>query len=429
MAIIQNLGFDNVIEFERRRRQPRRIRATNKDLHGMVADFLANLANLSLCHNVAAAHQHDAVGDAIDFLQNMTGNYDVHSLLGNRFEKPYRFRTGHGIKAVERFVKNQHGRMMRNGLSQANALPHPLAVARHFTPRHLRHAGPLQSFVREFRCLAVAKPMETQRPIDEVVAIRAGREGVKLRAVSHLPEELDGLLRGEAEDTNCALRRPDQASQQVHQRGLARAVGAHKTGNPGLEGEAHFVHAENFSVKLGDALENDLARVRSHPRTVSRERKRALRMTSASMQTHIREPHAAATGISFQPIEPSTLDCSRNPLARIMLNKYEKFSSRTQIVPMMALNISPRPAGTKNVMKITPVATIRNFTQADTASESSESMRIHIAEHNTIGTTIHKCDQIHPFLARPACKLNKSKPGTQVTPDSNKPSTVNFPRT
>jgi len=109
-----------------------------------------------------------------------------------------------------------------------------------------------------------------------------------------------------------------------------------------------------------------------------------------------------------------------------MLNKYEKFSSRPQIVPMMALNISPRPAGTKNVMKITPVATIRNFTQADTASESSESMRIHIAEHNTIGTTIHKCDQIHPFLARPACKLNKSKPGTQVTPDSNKPSTVNF---
>src|SRR5713226_2639839 len=172
--------------------------------------------------------------------------------------------------------------------------------------------------------------METQRPIDEVVAIRAGREGVKLRAVSHLPEELDGLLRGEAEDMNCALRRPDQASQQVHQRGLARAIGADETCNPGLEREAHFVHAENFSVKLGDALENDLASVRSHPRTVSRARKRALRITSESRQTKISTPQAAATGISFQPSEPRSPDRSRNPFAKISRNIYEKFSSRPQ---------------------------------------------------------------------------------------------------
>ena len=95
----------------------------------------------------------------------------------------------------------------------------------------------------------------------------------------------------------------------------------------------------------------------------------------------------------------------------------------------MALNISPRPAGMKNEMKITPVATIRSLTQADTAREMRESIKIQIAEHKMIGIIIHKCDQIHPFPARPACKLNKSKPGTQVTPDSNKPSTVNFPRT
>src|SRR5258708_19795455 len=99
------------------------------------------------------------------------------------------------------------------------------------------------------------------------------------------------------------------------------------------------------------------------------------------------------------------------------------------LVLMMALNISPRPAGIKNEMKITPVATIRNFTQADTAREMSESIRIHIAEHSTMGTTIHKCDQIHPSFANPASRLNKSKQGTQVTPDSNKPSTATFPRT
>src|SRR5260370_34930538 len=122
--------------------------------------------------------------------------------------------------------------------------------------------------------------MKRQRGIEGVVAIRAGREGVKLGAISHLPEEFDGLLRGKAEDMNRALRRLDQPSQQIHQRGLARAVRSDKTCNPRLERETYFVHAENFSVKFGDALENDLAIVRSHPPTVSAARKRALRITS-----------------------------------------------------------------------------------------------------------------------------------------------------
>ena len=171
----------------------------------MIVDLLANLANLSLCNNVAAAHQHDAVGDAIDFLQNMAGNDHVHPLLGNRFEERDRFRASHRIKAVERFVENQHGRMMRNGLSQANALSHPFAVARHFAPCHLRHSGAFQGFACELRCLVAAKTMKPQRPINEVVAIRSRREGIKLRAVSDLPEELDRLLRCKAEDVDCAL--------------------------------------------------------------------------------------------------------------------------------------------------------------------------------------------------------------------------------
>src|SRR5260370_36902483 len=78
-------------------------------------------------------------------------------------------------------------------------------------------------------------------------------------------------------------------------------------------------------------------------------------------------------------------------------------------------------------MKITPVATIRNSTQADTASESSESMRIHIAEHSTMGTTIHKCDQIRPPFANPDCRVNKSKQGPQCTAGSNKPTTATLP--
>src|SRR5439155_8786854 len=113
-------------------------------------------------------------------------------------------------------------------------------------PCHLRHSGAYHGFACELRCLVAAKTMKPQRPINEVVAIRSRREGIKLRAVSDLPEELDRLLRGKAEDVDGALWRPDQASQQVHQRGLARAVRADKTGNPGPERETHFVYAEYF---------------------------------------------------------------------------------------------------------------------------------------------------------------------------------------
>src|SRR5258707_15387354 len=106
--------------------------------------------------------------------------------------------------------------MMRIAWSKAMPLSNPLAVARHFALRHLRHACALEGFVGEFLRLVASKTVQTQRPIDEVVAIRAGREGVKLSAVTDLAKELDWLLRGEAEDADCALRRFDQTGQQVH---------------------------------------------------------------------------------------------------------------------------------------------------------------------------------------------------------------------
>jgi hypothetical protein len=83
----------------------------------------------------------------------------------------------------------------------------------------------------------------------------------------------------------------------------------------------------------------------------------------------------------------------------------------------------------KNEMKITPVATMRNFTQADTAKEMRDSIKIHIPEHNTMGITIHKCGHNQPLFASPACRLNKSKQGSQVTADSSNPSTASFPKT
>src|SRR5260370_2581418 len=220
--------------------------------------------------------------------------------------------------------------MMRNGLGEANALAHAFAGARYFPARALRHTSALESFVGEFRGPVVAKTVETQRPVDEVVAICAGREGVKLNAIPDLAEEFDGLLRRKAKDVNRAAGWFDQAGQQIHQGGLARAVGTDEAGNPRIEREVHFVHAENFSVELGDIFESDLAGVRGHPRTVSRARKRALRMTSASKQTKISAPQAAGTGISFRPLRSSNRYGSRNPLSNIMRNIYEKFSSAPQ---------------------------------------------------------------------------------------------------
>src|SRR5207237_10096924 len=132
----------------------------------------------------------------------MAGNHDVHAWPGNRCKKRDRFRAGHGIKAVERFVENQHGGMMGDGLRETNALTHPFAIAGYLAPRHLGHASALQRFVRELGSLIVRKTMKTQGPINEIIARRAGREGVKLCAVSHVPKALYGLLRGKAGGEN-----------------------------------------------------------------------------------------------------------------------------------------------------------------------------------------------------------------------------------
>src|SRR5690348_3755401 len=227
--------------------------------------------------------------------------------------------------------------MMRNGLCQADSLPHAFAVTRDFAPRDLRHARAVQRLVGQFGGLLRAKSVQAQRPVDKIVAVRSGREGVKLRAISNLAEEFDRLARREPEDVNRALGRFDQARQQVHQRRLAGTVRAHEAGNSRLERKTHFIDAEHFSVELGDVVEHDLARVWRHPFTVSRARNRTLRMKSESRHTAINTPQAAQTGTPIQSTEPSSPVSSRKPFARISRNRYEKLSNCPQYVPMIAL--------------------------------------------------------------------------------------------
>ena len=80
-------------------------------------------------------------------------------------------------------------------------------------------------------------------------------------------------------------------------------------------------------------------------------------------------------------------------------------------------------------MKITPVATMRSFTQAETAREMSDNIRIQMAQQKTSGMVIHRCDQNHPSAASPDCKPNKSKPGIQVTADRSSARTASLPNT
>src|SRR5215470_5217800 len=80
-------------------------------------------------------------------------------------------------------------------------------------------------------------------------------------------------------------------------------------------------------------------------------------------------------------------------------------------------------------MKITPVATMRSFTQAETAKEINDNINIQMAQQETRGMVIHRCDQNHPSAASPDCRPNKSKPGIQVTADKSSARTASFPNT
>src|SRR5438874_5152285 len=72
---------------------------------------------------------------------------------------------------------------------------------------------------------------------------------------------------------------------------------------------------------------------------------------------------------------------------------------------------------------------MRSFTHAETASEMSESIEIQTAEQHTMGTTIHRCDQVQPPSASPAWRENRIRPGTQVTTERSNAITAHFPST
>src|SRR5689334_21364206 len=104
-------------------------------------------------------------------------------------------------------------------------------------PRHV---------LRVFRRISV----NAQVRLDELEPGQGPRKGIKLRAISDLPEKDLRMVRVETQHADVSSGRFDQPGHQVHQRGLARAVWTDQAGDPRLNNQAHAVHTENLAVEF-----------------------------------------------------------------------------------------------------------------------------------------------------------------------------------
>ena len=80
-------GFDAMIDGKHLRGQQLRVVAADENLHRFFAHFLADLVDVSLRDQVAAGDQHDAVGDAVDLIEDVAGDEEMHSLAAKLLEE------------------------------------------------------------------------------------------------------------------------------------------------------------------------------------------------------------------------------------------------------------------------------------------------------------------------------------------------------
>jgi hypothetical protein len=118
-----------MIDGEHLRGEQFRAVAANEHLHGLVAHFLPDLMNISFGDQVSAGDQDNAIGDAVNLIENVAGDQQMHSLTAKLFEERNGFGARHGIQSVQRLIEDQHAWMMRDGLREPNLLPHAFAVA------------------------------------------------------------------------------------------------------------------------------------------------------------------------------------------------------------------------------------------------------------------------------------------------------------
>ena len=176
-----------------------------------------------------------------------------------RAEQSDGFGANQRVKPVQRFVEHQHRRVVAHGLGQLDALAHAFAVPGDLGVALPRSGSPVRSPASASRTRhGVRVSEEPQIRVDELVAREPSRERVELRAVTDLVEQIARVRSGRyAQHADAPARGPNQASHQVHQCRLARAVGPNQAGDAGRNREVYAIDAQHFSVKFGDVLEND----------------------------------------------------------------------------------------------------------------------------------------------------------------------------
>ena len=137
------------------------------------------------------------------------------------------------------------------------------------------HGDALDGFFGEFGGFRRDHAVQQEERVDELVAGESFGKGVELRAVAHFAEEFFGVVGRDAEHADLAVRGPDQTGHQVHERGLAGAVGADQAGDAGRNGQVHAVDAQHFAVEAGDIVEDNAGlahRTTSAPRILRASR-------------------------------------------------------------------------------------------------------------------------------------------------------------
>src|SRR5678815_4950394 len=158
-------------------------------------------------------------------MHNVARNQYVHAGIRKLPKEINDLRASHGIESVQRFVEYENSGIVRQGKTQPDALPHPLAVACHPPMRRIRHAHTLEDFPRAVFCFATAESMQYQHRMNHVIAGEPSRKGIELRAVSDVAEESLRIGRWNVQDTNSSFGRAQQTRHEVHERCLTGAVG------------------------------------------------------------------------------------------------------------------------------------------------------------------------------------------------------------
>src|SRR5207245_3436507 len=157
------------------------------------------------------------------------------------------------------------------------------------------------------------------------------------------------LFGRDVEHADLSLSWPYESRHQVHERGLAAAVGAHQAGNSGRDRQMHAVHAEHLAVEARHVIEHDARfhqRTTSAPRILTASRYRQNRQTHASAATHTGTGICSLTGTP-KNTAPSRTGGLNSPFHTVP-TRYVRSMMWPHLVRITALAAAAKPELTKN---------------------------------------------------------------------------------